>query len=75
MTDTIRLITEQAGLTRSTKLYINGNDIGVLYLTEDEYTVLGKVLDAGGRDNNVSVDVPQFELEEEIDVDVFDEYD
>ena len=69
--DSIRLITDA---TRSTKLYINGTDIGVLYLTDDDYEVLANVLSTGGDATGVKIDAPQ-RPDEEIDVDPFDEYD
>ena len=69
--DSIRLITNTKHVTR---LYINGKDTGVLYLTDDDYTVLGDVLTAGGQETGVKIDAPQLSSEE-VDVDIFDEYD
>ena len=69
--DSIRLITDADRITR---LYINGTDTGVLYLTDGDYKVLGDVLIAGGVEIGVKIDAPQLPAGE-VDVDVFDEYD
>ena len=73
--DVIRLIPEATGRSQSNRLYINGKDIGILYLTEDEHAILETVLTTGGESANVHVDVPKYGADEEIDVDIFDEYD
>ena len=75
MTDSIRLITDQAGSPAAAKLFINGEDVGVLYLTEKEFTTLRNVLTSGGEEEKIAIDVSQFKLEEEVDLDIFDEYD
>jgi len=69
--DSIRLITDADRITR---LYINGTDIGVLYLGEGDYKVLGDVLSRGGKELGVDVDATQ-PPEADIDIDIFDEYD
>jgi hypothetical protein len=69
--DSIRLITDAERITR---LYINGTDIGVLYLGEGDYKILGDVLSSGGNELGVEVDAPQ-PPEADIDIDIFDEYD
>ena len=60
--------------TRSIKLLINEHDTGVLYLTENEYTVLASALNAASTvpGGNVKVDTTSADLEE-IDIEIFDE--
>ena len=73
MTDSIRLVSKSCGSKGSihAQFLINGHDSGMLYLTDDEYKLLTKVLTAGGENSNVTVDLSPL-VEDEVDYDIFD---
>jgi len=55
-------------------LYVDGEDVGVLYLNENEKDLIINTLKAGSTViNNVRVEEPVFDLEDEIDLDPFDD--
>jgi len=58
----------------NTRVFINDQDIGVLYLNREEFNILHDVLKAGSKEtgSNIQVDIVTSE-EEEIDYDMFDD--
>ena len=55
-------------------LYVDGEDVGVLYLNENEKDLIINTLKAGSTViNNIRVEEPVVDLEDEIDLDPFDD--
>lgn len=74
MTDTIRMLIESNATTGviSTRIHINDHDTGMLYLNRDEYVLLSEALK--GRGQNCVTHVDEL-VDDEVDLDIFDELD